>query len=193
MALYDLLVNFLGAHQILIIFFGSFFFGDTVIISLALLSAKGIISIPFILIFGFLGTITSDTIWFYTGKYFLNRPYLKKKTKKHDRLLSSINNLTGKKPFLFLLLAKFMYGTRIFFIIYLSARKIKFLTFLVFDMLGTAIWLITLTTIGWLAGKGASNLLPFLKEGEYILTMIIVLAIIIKFTTRWVTKKIEKE
>ncbi len=193
MALSDLLIGFFGSYQIPLIFFGSFFFGDTVILSLAVLSAQGVISIYLLILFGFLGTILSDTIWFYAGSYLLNnKSSFKEKVKKYDRLISSVNRITGKRPFLFLLFAKFMYGTRIFFIAYLSIKKLRYPVFLLFDALGTMIWLFALTMIGWLAGKGITNLIPILKKGEYLLTTIILLAIIMRVATGWISKRIAK-
>lgn len=90
-----MLLGVLSAHQILLIFLGSFFFGDTVLLSLALAAANGIVSIQSLLIFSFLGTIISDTIWFYAGKYLYMKTY-KKNIQKHRRLLASIDRLTGR-------------------------------------------------------------------------------------------------
>ena len=192
MAFYNLLVDFVGAHQILLVFLGSFFFGDTVILSFALLSGQGVLSVYTLLIFGFLGTVVSDSLWFFLGKYFFMIDYLKKKIKRYKGVVSSVRKITGKRPFLVLLFAKFMYGTRILFIVYLSVRKLSYTTFLMFNMLGTAIWLLTLTAIGWFAARGTVNLIPALRQGEYLLTIFIVLAVIIRLITQWITKRMTK-
>lgn len=193
MSLINLFINILGTHQILIIFLGSFFFGESIIISLALLSADGLISLPFLFIFGFLGTIISDSMWFYIGKYGAKKNYLKQKIKKHKKLITSINKITGKKPFVILLFSKFMYGTRIFFMMYLAVRKLAYSTFLLFNTIGTTIWLTTLITVGWLAGQGTKNFIPVLEKGKYLISIIIILLIILRVITLWVTKKITKE
>jgi len=186
MDLYNLLAGFIGAHQALLIFLGSFFFGDTVILSFSVLMAHSVVSPLKLFVFGFLGTIISDSIWYALGNRLNRTDYVRKK--KH--LISKIRALTGKNPFMVLLFAKFMYGTRIMFIIYLSMRKTSFWKFLAYNSAGTVIWLLSLMAIGWMAGAGALNLIPFLKKGEVILTLIIALAVGLKLFSRWLTKRI---
>ncbi len=192
MTLNNFWFQFLGEHQILLIFLGSFLLGESVIITLALLAAQGIISLPFLFLFGVLGTIVSDTAWFYIGKILQSKHFFKKKLHRHHRLFFSVNKITGKKPFLFLLVAKFLYGTRILFITYLSIRKLRYLTFILFDTLGTMVWFAIIISLGWLAGKGIVNFIPIFRSVQYFVAAIIILLIIIKVLTLWFTKKIAK-
>ena len=76
---------------------------------------------------------------------------------------------------------------------YLSIRKIRFLTFVVFDAIGSVIWLIVILSIGWLAGKSIVNLVPFLNKFEYAALFFILVIIIFRFGTTWLGKKITKE
>lgn len=76
---------------------------------------------------------------------------------------------------------------------YLSMRKMKFLTFAVFDTIGSTLWLAVIISIGWLAGKGIINLVPFLNKFEYALLFLILVVLIFRFGTIWLSKKITKE
>lgn len=190
----SLIIQLLTTYQLPAIFLGSFFFGETVIIAAGFLYAQGLWSLPNILLLAFAGTILSDSMWFLFGGRIL--PFIEKKTKhkeKTDKLLKSIEKFVGEKPFLSLLFIKFLYGTRIFTIIYLSIRKIKLLTFITFDTIGTLIWLFVVVGIGWLAGKSVVNLVPFLDKIQYSLLFLVFIIILLRFFTIWISKKITKE
>ena len=192
MTLETFLLSFIETYQILIIFIGTFLFGDTVVLSLGLLSAKGTVSIPLIVIFGFLGTVISDSIWFFMADFIHNRKYVKDKLNKNKKALIALDKLTGRKPFLFLSFAKFLYGTRILFIVYLSIKKLKYTKFMIYNSIGTLIWLAVLILIGWLSGKGIINIIPKFMGAQYLLTAAVVLALIIKGITIWITKRVEE-
>lgn len=187
-------IQLLSLYQMPSIFFGAFFFGETVIISAAFLAAEGLWSIYTVFWLSLLGTIVSDSLWFFLGKQLLTRTKKwEKYKKKHDTLISKLQTLAGDRPFLALLFIKFLYGTRILTIIYLSMRKIHFSLFLLFDTIGSLIWLVAIVAIGWLAGKGIVNMVPIFKKFEYALLILAVVLIIFKIGTTWISKKILKK
>ena len=192
MTLENILLGYLNQYQILVIFIGTFLFGDTIVISLAFFAEQGALSLSSLIIFGFLGTVISDSIWFFMSKYLCEIKYIKKKIFQNKKLVKTVDKLTGKKPLLFLIFAKFLYGTRIIFIIYLSIKKLKYLKFLLYNSIGTVIWLLTLIFLGWFSAKGAVNLIPIFKDAQYLLMIALVLALVIKGITIWLTDKIKE-
>lgn len=182
------------SYQLPAIFLGAFFFGETVILTAAFLSGHGIWSLSNVFLLSFAGTIVSDGMWFLFGQFFfrLARKRIDNQ-EKYLQLITKLDTITGQKPFLSLLFIKFLYGTRILTILYLSIRKIGFWTFIVFDALGTVLWLIVMISIGWLAGKGISNFIPFVQKTEYALLAIALLVVIFKLTTLWIQKIITKK
>jgi len=102
--------------------------------------------------------------------------------------------VTGEKPFLSLLFIKFLYGTRILTIAYLTLKKIRFFTFAIFDAMGTIFWLAVMISIGWLAGKGVANVIPLYNEMlEYSILILVVLILIVKVISLWAKKRLIRE
>lgn len=189
-----LIETLLLTYQLPAIFLGAFFFGETVILTASFLSGQGIWSLSNVFLLSLTGTIISDGIWFLFGQAIFRLTHKwSNSQKKYHQLIIKLDKITGQKPFLSLLFIKFLYGTRILTILYLSIRKIGFWTFVIFDTIGTIFWLAVMISIGWLAGKGMSNFIPFVQKTEYALLVIALLIIIFKLTTSWIEKKIIKK
>ncbi len=189
-----IIVNLLSFYQLPAIFWGAFFFGETVVITAAFLSAQGIWSLLNVFWLALAGTLISDALWFLFGKSFLkllNR--WQRYQQKHDKFVKKLERILGRRPFLVLLFIKFLYGTRILTIIYLSLRKIRFRTFLIFNTIGTLVWLVVMIAIGWLAGKGIANVIPVFHRIGYALSLLVLFLIIFKVITSWLGKRIIKK
>ena len=175
------------------IFAGAFLFGETVILTAAFLAAQGLWSLAEVFWLSLAGTVVSDAIWFLFGQRIL---LFSRKWDRHreqgTRLLVALEGITGRRPFLSLLFIKFLYGTRILTILYLSMRKIGFLIFVVFDTAGTVLWLAVVMAVGWLAGKSIINLVPFLNRFEFAALFLILILIVFRSVTVWLSKKIAK-
>lgn len=181
-------------YQLPAIFLGAFFFGETVIITAAFLSGQGIWSLSNVFWLSLAGTVISDGVWFLFGQSIFKFTHKwSENQKKYQLLITKLDKITGQKPFLSLLFIKFLYGTRILTILYLSIRKIGFWTFIIFDSVGTIFWLIVMISIGWLAGKGIANFIPFVQKTEYALLALAALIILFKLITIWIEKKITKK
>lgn len=185
----QLLTSFRGSA----IFFGAFFFGETVVITASFLAAHGLWSLRDVFWLALAGTVLSDLVWFIFGQRFLRffRRW-EKYREKGAQLLAALEKITGRRPFLALLFIKFLYGTRILTILYLSMRKISLRTFAFFDSLGTVFWLAAVMAIGWLAGKSVINLVPVLNRFEYAALILLLLIISFRMGTLWLGRKISK-
>lgn len=67
MADHPIVLEFLTEHHFLIVLFGAFFFGESVIITASSLAAQNDWSMGSIALGAFVGTVASDTIWFLLG------------------------------------------------------------------------------------------------------------------------------
>lgn len=187
-------ISLLTTYQLPAIFLGAFFFGETVIISAAFLAGHGVWSLYTVFLLSFLGTIISDSLWFLFGSTilrFLTR--WKRGRKKVKELEKEEVPLKKHTPFFVLLFIKFLYGTRILTIIYLSSRKMSFGLFTLFNAIGTTIWLLIMLTIGWIAAKGTHQFSPLLQKTEYALSILAVTLILAHFIVVWISKKITKK
>ncbi len=176
------------------IFFGSVLFGETVIIAAAFLAAEGLWPLGSVFGLALAGTIASDSLWFVFGRQiplFFNR-WEKQKTRQ-EKLLSAMETLTGKRPLPLLLCTKFIYGTRILTIMYLSMRKLALPSFILCDAISSTAWLMVICSIGWLAGKSIANLAPFLNTFGYAALVVILIIATLKIGTLWIGRKISQE
>jgi membrane protein DedA with SNARE-associated domain len=175
------------------VFFGAFFFGETVIITTAVLVFTQEWSLPLALFLTFLGTIASDSIWFLVGQKLLGPKFQEtEKWKQSEKMIAALSGRFHNKPFLILLFIKFLYGTRVLTIVYLSVRNMSFWTFLLFNTIGTVIWLALLFAMSVLAIQSSASLFSALNWFEVALTAGIASLLAIRIINIWITRKIEK-
>lgn len=185
--------HLLASYQFLFILVGSFLFGETVIITAAFLSVKMGWSPLSVFFFSFLGTITSDSCWFMTGKYFSESV---KESKFWKNRYPKKRNMVKKiviNPKRALFYYKFLYGFRVLSILYVAGLGMTIRDFVLFNSLGVFIWLTGMISIGWFAGKGILNLLPYMGSIEYYVFIVVILLIVMRISASWLGKKIIKE
>ncbi|KKT86899.1 MAG: hypothetical protein UW86_C0015G0003 [Microgenomates group bacterium GW2011_GWA1_Microgenomates_45_10] len=188
------IISLLSTYQLPAIFLGAFFFGETVILTAAFLAGQGTWSIESVFWLSLAGTVISDSLWFLLGQTFFK--FTKRWEKYQDQyqtFLIKLEKITGQRPFLSLLFIKFLYGTRILTILYLSIREVRFFTFLLFNTVGTILWLLVMISVGWLVGRGATNITDVFYKVEYALTALVLLIVFFKIMTTWLSKKIVKQ
>ncbi len=194
MSLDQTAISYLSVYGPIAIFLGAFFFGESVIIAAAFLASHGLWPVWEIFLLAFFGTIISDSAWF-SGTFGLTK-LINKKTNDENRVktaIKSIQKLTKGKSFLSLLFIKFLYGTRIITIFYLATQKLSFGKFLLFNSLGTIIWLVVIIFIGWSLGQGTKFIAIDLNHIDIVILVIVVVIIIFKYFIKWITKKLNQE
>lgn len=188
------LLPYLIAYKFPALFLGSFFFGETVILSAVFFALES--SWPLSQVFGIslIGVITADAVWFFAGRYFLTRSRRLQLLKEKNReFLEKMEHQSKRKQLLYLIFFKFFYGTRIITIVYIATHNMSFRRFLVFDLIGTTLWLSVLIALGWATWSGASRALDAFHHIGYILGAILFLVIFVKLITKWLSKKYTAE
>lgn len=190
---FETILSLLFVYKIPALFLGTFFFGDAVVLAAAFLAGNEIWPLSLVFIISVIGAILSDLVWFYIGPRLFNYSQKYERIKKHsERILPKIEQL-GNHPFHLLVVSKFIYGTRILTIIYLAWKKINLGAFIIYDLIGSILWLIVLIPIGYLAGKSVINLLPALEDLKYATIAILLLIIAVSLINVWIGKKFEKK
>src|SRR3989338_1990807 len=184
-------LSLLYAFELPIVFLCALFLGESVLIPAAFLTGQGIWSFTEVFILAYIGTLLSDAVWFAVGpKIFAYAHEFETIKKRSDVFLPKIEHL-GNRPFHLLLVSKFVYGTRILTIIYLS-RRVKAATFTLYNMATTFLWLIVIMLIGYLAGKSIVNLMPIFTEVKYLALGIIALIACVHFGNNWIRRRFEQ-
>ncbi len=190
----ETILHFLQVYQFPAILVGSFLFGQTVVIAAAFLAGQNLWSVWNVFLICLLGNVISDAMWYFIGTHFTT--WIEKHEKhgaRYKKVIERINKYVGKRVFLALILIKFLYGTRIFTIFYMTARKLNFWKFMVLNTLGTIIWLAAIIGAGYLAGRGTANYLGTLTDIKFVILALVAFILLYKLIDSWTEKKILEE
>ncbi len=147
-----------------IIFFGTFFEGETVLILGGFLAHRGYVELPWVIFLAFLGTLAGDQLYFYIGRWkgirFIDsRPHWKRKT---DRVF----NLLHKHQVALIVGFRFIYGIRTVAPFIIGASGIGTARYLVLNIAGAASWAVVIGVLGYFFGQAAEHLIEEVKRYE---------------------------
>jgi membrane protein DedA with SNARE-associated domain len=176
------------------VFLGAFFFGESVIITASLLGPKLGLSFIQVYVFALSGTIMADLCWFWFGDLLSEKSqFLKRKNKiARKKYANLVEKIIKERSFLALLYIKFLYGTRVLTIMYLSLKKIPVRKFLLFDLLGTIIWLFTIMGLSWGVSLGIRAVTNEVRYIGYLLLLAVAIIIIFYLISQWIKKKLSR-
>jgi membrane protein DedA with SNARE-associated domain len=167
MGLSGYLLNVLAGHFGLISFIVSMLSEETLFL-LAILSGSG--SFPFwtLFVFGFFGIVLADIIYFFLGhtKLFQYLWHNYFGSERYRTIRKILVKFSDKNKLVFLILSKFIYGTRAASALFLGARKMNFAYFITIDILAVLIWESVMLPLAWLSGKGIYSLLKIMRGFE---------------------------
>lgn len=129
---------------------GSFVEGETVVLTAGFLSFKGYLSLPWIIVIAFTGSLVADQLLFYVGRYYgpgliEKKPALKEKSKRIFALLHRYN--VG-----FILSFRFIYGIRVASPLVIGASGISIRRFTILNIIAAAIWAVLSCLAGYMIG-----------------------------------------
>ncbi len=159
------------------LFLGFFLPGDSLLISAGLLAAGGKLPIVPLVIFTIISTIAGDFVGYAVGKTLGSKLYEKNDSfffrKKHLTLAHSYFLEHGGKT---IAMSRFIPIIRTFVPCIAGAAKMKFSTFMMFDILGAFLWVITMILGGYYLGKlfgyKLQNYLHFIILGVIIASLL---------------------
>lgn len=181
--------------QYVIVFLGAAFGGEVALFALGFLAAQGILHVFPLFLFSFLGTLSSDTLWFLLGKTtFMKRMISHRYAHTTISIIAkAIDHVSRGSRFIALILAKFLAGTRILMIMYVSKNNLELKKFIQYDAIAIILWLVVVIPIGFIAGLGFTYLSDVLKSiyaGVGFLLLFILLIFVIQV---WLKKFFLKE
>ncbi|MFH1901981.1 MAG: hypothetical protein ABIK26_07010 [Candidatus Omnitrophota bacterium] len=169
--------------------------GEELILSLVFLSSLGLFPLWWILIFVTLGEFISDIVIFSLGRIDLFHKFKKieKLTKLYKKADNLIMKVSKKSTFLTILYSKFIYGTRIFTLVYLSSKKTKWQKFLVSELLALMVWMSITVVIGWFAGASIKQFSLAFKNTGLTIALLVIFIILIIMMKKWIQTKLLKK
>ncbi len=185
----ELIVNY-PSFQYVTVFLGAALGGEIALFTLAFLAAQKIISIEALVVLSLVGTMCSDSMWFMLGRTnsaqkFIAHRYTNSTIKV---IAEAINRVSRGSHLLALIFAKFLVGTRIVMLLFLSHLKFSFKEFFRYNVVATLIWLTVVIPTGYLSGLGFTYIATVFHNIYAGLGFVLLILIVIAILQLWLKK-----
>lgn len=174
-------VSLIHEYGYLAVYIGGIFEGESVTLLGGLAAKQQWLSLSGVIVSAQLGALTSDIFCFFCGRLYGARvlskyPRLAEKAKRFDQMIE--NHQTK-----LLLTFQFLPGTCTIVPLAFGVSKIPVARFLILDVIGSSIWAIALSFIGYVFGSAAQ---PILAHGqEYGILIALAILIFAAVVSRW--------
>jgi membrane protein DedA with SNARE-associated domain len=144
----------------LAVYLSTAFGGEFGPIAFAFLLAQDFIKFTPFIVFSFFGALSADILWFTLGKTQFAHKLLGHRhvSRTVFVITEAVRKVSRGSHLLAIIFTKFLIGTRVVLILYISRTNIKFSTFILYDTIATIIWLTIVASIGYLSGLGFTYL-----------------------------------
>lgn len=154
------------------LFAGSLLEGETVLVLAGFAAHQGHLSLPWVVAVAFCGGTLGDQIFFFVGRRYgesllRHLPRLARNAERVNRLL--LRHHAG-----LIIGVRFMYGFRIIGPIVIGMSRVSAGRFLLFNLLGAAIWSVAIAGVGFFFGHALQWLLIDFGRFEWVGALVIV-------------------
>jgi membrane-associated protein len=155
------------------LFFGFFFPGDSLLFTAGFLASKGFLNIQFLIVLTFISAVLGDNTgyWFgeKTGPKIFNKEDSLLFHKDHINKAEKFFEKYGPKT---IILARFVPIVRTFTPILAGVGKMRYRTFLLYNLVGGALWTAGVSSLGYFLGQIVPNI------DKYLLPIVIAIIIV---------------
>ncbi|CAM6597076.1 DedA family protein [Enterobacter intestinihominis] len=157
---------------------GSVAEGETITLLGGVAAHQGLLKFPLVVAAVALGGMIGDQLLYFLGLRF--GPTLLQRFARHQKKIRRAQRLIQRRPWLFVIGTRFMYGFRIIGPILIGASRLPPRIFLPLNILGAIAWALIFTTLGYVGGEVIGpwlhNLDQHLKHWAW---LILVVAVVI--------------
>ncbi len=146
------------------LFIGSFLEGETIVVLAGFAAHRGYLYLPWVMLCAFTATVLSDQLFFLLG-YTRGQRFLSTRP-KWQRRARWVKSRLKKHQFWVILSFRFFYGLRNITPFVIGASRFSPLRFLVLNITGAVIWVVTVTTGGYVFGEVLATLIDDFKKYE---------------------------
>lgn len=143
--------KFINEFGYLALMVGTFFEGETAILTASSLIYRGLFEFPFTVLAAFSGSFISDWIYFLIGHY-NGKVFLAKRPKLQSRV-KPVNDFFHKHKLQILFSYRFLYGFRIIIPLVIGMSGLPPMRFLFYSIVTGLIWATTISATGYWAGR----------------------------------------
>jgi membrane protein DedA with SNARE-associated domain len=156
--------QFLEHFGYLAVLGGSFLEGETVVVLAGYAARRGYLSLSWVILAAFVGSVVGDQLWFYLGRrygpaIFKRYPGLAQKSER-------VNALLHRRGTLFVVFLRFMYGIRIAGPIVIGVTRYPARRFFLLNLIGGILWAPIIAGAGYFLGHGIEILLGDIRRYE---------------------------
>ncbi|MGJ7610051.1 MULTISPECIES: DedA family protein [unclassified Variovorax] len=162
----------LADYGYLAVFVGSLLEGETVLVLAGFAAHQGYLFFPWVVAVAFCGGTLGDQIFFFIGRRY-GHALLRRLPRLADRA-GRIDRLLLRHHAALIVGVRFMYGLRIVGPIVIGMSQVPARRFLLFNMIGAAIWAPLVAGAGFLFGRTMQGLFEGLERYEWIAALAIV-------------------
>ena len=168
------LAQFVQDYGYPVLLIGTFLEGETILILGGLAAHLGYLSLVWVIVCGFCGTLVGDQLWFYLGRrhgktLLARRPAWQPRAQRVFRKLERHQNLL-------ILSFRYLYGLRTITPFAIGMSDVSYIRFAVLNLIGAALWAIGIGLGGYFFGKAVETLLGNVKRYEMVLMFSIFVA-----------------
>lgn len=183
-----IIIQVLGQYGNLIVFLGVMIGGEAILLPAVFLASIGVMDLFWVLFFGLAGIMLSDSVWYWVGTKLHGRSdYVDKiiNRQRYQKQIDLLRRKFTKHSNRILIFSKFVYGTRIATILYSGYRKITYETFLKYNFIGSFLWLILITLLGYGIGLSWQRLAEYNDYIKYLALF----GVLVLFMVRYIVQK----
>jgi len=167
----------LAQYGYLALLIGCLLEGETLLILAGFAAHQGYLSFPLVLGVAFLGGTLGDQGFFFLGRHFGVR--LIQRWPAISTRSAKVHQLLLRHQRLMIVGIRFMYGLRVAGPVIIGASKVPALTFILYNMLGAALWAGLVGSAGYLFGQTISWLFADIRGIETAALLLLAAALII--------------
>jgi membrane protein DedA with SNARE-associated domain len=143
--------KFINEFGYLALMVGTFFEGETAILTASSLIYRGLFEFPWTVLAGFSGSFISDWIYFLIGHY-NGKVFVAKRPKLQARV-KPVTDFFHKHKFQILFSYRFLYGFRVIIPLVIGMSGLPPVRYLFYSIVTGLIWATTISTAGYWAGR----------------------------------------
>lgn len=167
------------------------FFGEPVIIAVAFIAASYNLFPVWILgVIAFITAVIAEFFWYAIGRFSAVQKFFLHP--RAEEVVSLMRRFHIHRPLPLLFVTRLFTGLTIVAIIYLSARGVKFTSFIMYSIMVNAFWTPVVVSVGYLAGKGYVLALTILNNVHVALTLSFVILLCTYIAYRIIVRSIAK-
>src|SRR5215212_563900 len=197
----DQILSLIAQYGYLLVFFGVMLEsvgiplpGETILIASGVLAQQGHLDLGDAIVFGILGAVIGDQLGYWVGREG-GRPFVLRwgryvfiSPERLGRAEAFFERQGGKAVFL----ARFFSGLRVFGALVAGISRMRWGTFLIYNALGGAVWATAVVLLGYFLGSSIGLVERWLGRVSILLIGLLIFAIVLYLTYRWVSSHPEQ-